>query len=94
MFADGSQADFEAVVLATGFRPALEDFIDVPGVVDTDGFPLDFRGGGACPHLYFVGFASVPSGLLREIAIEAEQVAREIAPEDGRPRRVLLGRSP
>ena len=79
VFADGSEAAFEAVVLATGFRPALDEIVDVPGALDEDGHPRDWRGGGACANLFFVGFEIVPTGHLREIALRAEAVAAEIA---------------
>jgi indole-3-pyruvate monooxygenase len=79
VFRDGSAGEFEAAVLATGFRPALEKIMAVPGVLDSDGYPLDWTGGGACPNLFFVGYENVSTGLLREIAIQAEAVAAEIA---------------
>jgi hypothetical protein len=79
-FADGGADDFDAVVLATGYRPALGELLDVPGVLDEDGYPRDWRGGGACPNLFFVGYANVSTGLLREIALEAEAVAAALAP--------------
>jgi hypothetical protein len=82
-FADGSAAELEAVVLATGFRAALEDFVALPGVLDDSGAPRDWRGGGACPNLFFVGYEIVPTGHLREIAIRAEAVAAEIAQRRG-----------
>ena len=34
VFADDSAAEFDAVVLATGFRAALDEFVAVPGVLD------------------------------------------------------------
>jgi hypothetical protein len=80
VFADGSTAEFEAAVLATGYRPALEEIVAVPGVLDDRGYPRDFKGGGACPNLFFVGYDVVATGMLREIAIQAEAVAAEIAP--------------
>jgi indole-3-pyruvate monooxygenase len=79
VFADGSEAAFDAVVLATGFRPALEEIVDVPGALDDDGHPRDWRGGGARANLFFVGYEIVPTGHLREIALRAEAVAAEIA---------------
>ena len=79
VFADDSADDFEAAVLATGYRPALEELLDVPGVLDEHGYPRDWRGGGAPPNLFFVGYANVSTGLLREIAIEAEAVAATLA---------------
>jgi indole-3-pyruvate monooxygenase len=78
-FADGSAAAFDAVVLATGYRPALADFLAVPGVLDDEGHPRDWHAGGACPNLFFVGYDQPPTGLLRQIAIEAEAVAAAIA---------------
>jgi len=70
-FGDGERAEYDAVVLATGFRCGL-DYIE--------GAPLDERGRprGDEPGLYFVGFRNVSTGLLREIAREAKRVARAI----------------
>jgi cation diffusion facilitator CzcD-associated flavoprotein CzcO len=79
-FADGSELAFDAVILATGYRSGLAEIVDVPGVLDDDGIPKDWRGGGACPGLYFVGFASVATGLLREIALAAEVAAGTFRP--------------
>jgi len=82
VFADDSVAELDAVVLATGFRAALEDFVAVPGVLDDSGAPRDWRGGGACPNLFFVGYEIVPTGHLRQIATRAEAVAAAIAGAD------------
>jgi indole-3-pyruvate monooxygenase len=79
VFADDSAAEVDAVVLATGFRAALAEFVCVPGVLDDGGSPRDWRGGGACPNLFFVGYEVVPTGHLRQIAIRAQAVAAEIA---------------
>jgi len=76
VFADGSEAAFDAVVRATGYRPALEELVEVPGVLDERGYPKGWKG----PGIYFVGYENAPTGLLRQIGIEAEAVAREIAP--------------
>jgi cation diffusion facilitator CzcD-associated flavoprotein CzcO len=78
-FADGSAADFDAAILATGYRPALAEIVDVAGVVGDDGCPRDWKGGGARPGLFFVGYKQPATGLLRQIAIEAEAVAAAIA---------------
>jgi indole-3-pyruvate monooxygenase len=78
-FADDSAAAFEAIILATGFRAALEEMVAVPGVLAEGGVPRDWRGSGAAANLFFVGYEVVPTGHLREIAIRAEAVAAEIA---------------
>ena len=77
-FADDSAGEFDAVVLATGYRPGLEEILDVPDVLDGEGFPRDWRGGGAQPNLFFVGFSQPATGLLRQMAIDARAVARAI----------------
>jgi len=79
VFADGTAGEFQAAVLATGYRPALDELVAVPGVLDDDGYPRDWRGGGACPNLFFVGYENVSTGLLLEIAIQAEAVAAALA---------------
>jgi indole-3-pyruvate monooxygenase len=78
-FADGSAADFDAAILATGYRPALAEIVDVPGVLNDDASPVDRNGGGAQPGLYFVGYLQPATGLLRQIARDAEAVATAIA---------------
>ena len=79
-FADDSAGAFDAIVLATGYRPGLEEILDVPGVLDGDGFPRDWKGGDARANLFFVGYTQPATGLLRQIAIDAERVAGAIAP--------------
>jgi indole-3-pyruvate monooxygenase len=77
-FTDDTSADFDAVVLATGYRPALGQILNVPGVLDDQGYPRDWRGGGAQPNLYFVGYTQPATGLLRQIGIDAEATAAAI----------------
>jgi cation diffusion facilitator CzcD-associated flavoprotein CzcO len=78
-FADGSALEADAAILATGYRPGLAGIVDVAGALDDDGYPRDWRGGGAHPGLYFVGYEDVSTGLLREIARQAEAVAADVA---------------
>ncbi len=79
VFADGTEARFDSVIMATGYRPGLAGLIDIPGVLRDDGSPKDWRGGGVCPGLYFVGYESPPTGLLREITRRAEAIAATAA---------------
>ena len=83
-FADDSAGEFDAVVLATGYRPGLEEMIAVSGTLDEDGYPRDWRGGGAAPNLFFIGYTQPATGLLRQIAIEAEAIARAITSSSAR----------
>jgi len=65
--------------MATGYRPGLTDIIDVPGVLDSDGYPKSWKADGSGRGLYFVGYDNVATGLLREIGRQAERVADDVA---------------
>jgi indole-3-pyruvate monooxygenase len=79
VFTDGTSLDVDAVVLATGFRPALEEFL-VPwkDVCDHEGRPLVSGRRSALPGLYFCGQFVSPAGMLREIGIEARRIAQDL----------------
>lgn len=79
VFADGSARDFDAVVLATGFKAALAELMDVPGALDQAGQPRGSPGTGAASKVFFVGYLIVATGHLREIGLEARKVAAAIA---------------
>jgi cation diffusion facilitator CzcD-associated flavoprotein CzcO len=79
-FVDGREAAFDAVILATGYRPALANILaDADRVSDKHGVPLAHGGRTALPGLYFCGFHVVATGMLREIAREAQAIARDIS---------------
>lgn len=76
VFEDGTALVVDAVVLATGYRPALEEFlVGWESVCDSDGRPLISGRPTALPGLYFCGFTLSPAGMLREIGIEAKRIA-------------------
>jgi cation diffusion facilitator CzcD-associated flavoprotein CzcO len=80
IFADGSMEEFDAVILATGYRPALDTwFAEAATVTDAQGIPRKSGYEAGVPGLYFCGFTNVPTGLLREIGIEAKRIAQAIA---------------
>ncbi len=79
VFSDESTADFDAAILATGYRAQLGDIVGVPGALGDDGYPRDWKGAGAHAGLYFVGYANVSTGLLREIGLQARAVADAVA---------------
>jgi cation diffusion facilitator CzcD-associated flavoprotein CzcO len=79
VFSDESAADFDAAILATGYRAQLGDIVGVPGALADDGYPRDWKGAGAHAGLYFVGYANVSTGLLREIGLQAQAVAAAVA---------------
>jgi cation diffusion facilitator CzcD-associated flavoprotein CzcO len=79
-FADGRSADFETIILATGYRPSLEIILpDWTERFQGTGRP---RRGEIQPGndgLYFCGFNAASTGLLRQIGIEATAIAQSIA---------------
>ena len=66
-FDDGSSSRFDAIVLATGYRPGVERFLQRPN--------NDFVNAAG---LYFCGFSVSPTGMFRDIAIEARRIAERI----------------
>ncbi len=79
-FADGRSADFDTIILATGFRPSLETLL--PDFAERfEGADRPKRGDlqPGNDGLYFCGFNTTSTGLLRQIGIEAINIARSIA---------------
>lgn len=72
-------ADYDAVILATGFRPGLAELVAIPGLLDEAGYPRAARGTGSASQVFFVGYRIVSTGHLREIALEARSVAAAIS---------------
>ena len=80
VFADGSALAVDAVVLGTGYRPALEEFLPAwREVCDDEGRPVVSGGATSLPGLFFCGQFVAPSGMLREAGIESRRVAAAIA---------------
>ena len=76
VFDDGRTEAFDAMILATGFRPDLRDLVpDVKDVLDQKGMPLAVGRSTAAPGLYFCGQVTSPTGQLREIGLEARRIA-------------------
>jgi hypothetical protein len=78
-FDDGRRESFSAVVLATGYRPALDEFLTVADDVTNDSGVPRASGREVADGLYLCGFYVSPAGMLREIGIEAKRIARSIA---------------
>jgi cation diffusion facilitator CzcD-associated flavoprotein CzcO len=83
-FVDGRSEPCDAVILATGYRPALGELF--PGVrleVHANGMPPQPAGTGPLAGVFFVGFdVRQPGGLLRTIGMQAMEVAAQVARRD------------
>ncbi|WP_327374797.1 NAD(P)/FAD-dependent oxidoreductase [Streptomyces sp. NBC_01216] len=86
VLADGTRITPDAVIAATGYHRALEPLVGHLGVLDERGRPTarGARTPEGAPGLYFTGFTSPISGMLRELAIDAEKIARRIARRSAR----------
>ncbi|MFI8961564.1 flavin-containing monooxygenase [Streptomyces sp. NPDC053493] len=81
VLADGTRLTPDAVIAATGYRRALEPLVGHLGVLDERGRPAvrGARCAREAPGLYFTGFTNPISGMFREMAIDAERIARRVA---------------
>jgi putative flavoprotein involved in K+ transport len=79
--ADGSRIQPEVVIAATGYRRGLEPLVGHLGVLDPDGRPIvnGARTHPSAPGLHFIGYATVLSGQLRQMRIDAKRIARAVA---------------
>ena len=80
VFEDGTDVEVAAVVLGTGYRPALDEFlVGWEQVCDEEGRPLVSGGATALQGLFFCGQFVSPSGMLREAGAESRRIATAIA---------------
>ncbi|WP_149825029.1 flavin-containing monooxygenase [Streptomyces tailanensis] len=85
ILADGERIGPEAVIAATGYIRALECLVGHLGVLDARGRPLvhGARTPANAPGLYFQGYTNPISGMFRELALDAEKIAKTIARRGG-----------
>ena len=77
-FADGQKEAVDAVVLATGYCPAITSFLETPfDSLDEMGRPRQ-SGVQLAKGLFYCGYYVAATGMLREIAIEAKRIAKSI----------------
>lgn len=80
VFTDGETLVLAALILATGYSPALDEFlVQWREVCDPNGIPVTSGSPTALPGLYFCGQFVSPAGMLRQIRIEAGRIATHIA---------------
>ena len=80
VFTDGQSESYAAVILATGYRPKVNTFLQAAQIThDENGTPLLSGCESSMRGLYFCGYSVAVTGMLREIAIEARRISRDIA---------------
>ncbi|HMQ47604.1 MAG TPA: NAD(P)/FAD-dependent oxidoreductase [Saprospiraceae bacterium] len=81
LFKNGEEYEFDSVILATGYRAHLEDFIPNVRTMlnDVDGLPKSSIGTAEFEGMYFIGFDNFkPGGIIGVIFKETDMVLREI----------------
>ncbi len=80
VFEGAVEEAFEAVVLATGYAHGLERFVEgAQRLLDERGRAAASGCESSLPGLFLCGFHIAPTGMLREIAKEAHQIAGELS---------------
>ena len=79
--ADGSAVEPEAVIVATGWQRGLEPLVGHLGVIGKKGRPVvdGPKQSPATPGLWFIGFTNPPSGMFRQLNIDARRIARAVS---------------
>lgn len=79
-FIDGSNSAYDNIILATGYKAKLEDFI--PGIetqLNDDKIPLSWKGKDEFENVYFCGFDNYKlGGILGTIHTDSQKIAKDI----------------
>ncbi|WP_328748227.1 NAD(P)/FAD-dependent oxidoreductase [Streptomyces sp. NBC_00285] len=80
LLADGTRIAPDAVIAATGYARSLEGLVGHLDVLDARGGPVvnGARAPKDAPGLYFTGYVTPISGTFREVAIDAEKIAKAV----------------
>lgn len=80
-FANGEEHDFDSIILATGYRAQLNDFVeDINGFLDQYQVPKQPVGEGKYKGLYFVGFDNYKlGGILGTIYNDSATITQDIS---------------
>jgi|SRR5882672_5756365 thioredoxin reductase len=76
IFCGGGVGKFDAIILATGYRPNYRSFLQADDIKNPTDYPPARQNTDST--IYFVGFKNSVNGLLRQISREAVQVAHDI----------------
>ncbi|MDT0438078.1 MULTISPECIES: flavin-containing monooxygenase [Streptomyces] len=87
--ADGTLLQPDAVIAATGYARGLENLVGHLDVLDGRGRPVAHgaRTASGAPGLHFTGFTNPISGMLRELARDAEKIAKAVVRDQRRAAR-------
>ena len=77
---DGKEVDYDAVLLCTGYRARIGDFLEnAESALDENGNPKHCIGTGDWKNIYFLGFDLFKTGgILGIINQESEQIVNHL----------------
>lgn len=82
-FTDGQELPFEAIVLATGYRPGLTALLGdklEAKIPSERGFPKSlWFNNSALKGMYFLGFSVPTTGVLHTLTLDSERIANHIS---------------
>ena len=80
VFKSGEKKEFDSVILATGYRAKIADFLkNVEGLLDKNKYPKKVIGEGEHDGLYFIGFDNYKlGGILGTIYTDSELIVEDI----------------
>ncbi len=80
LFKNGEEHPFDAIIVCTGYRAQVEDFLEQPAfLLNERGYPRHLWFDEPAWHgLYFCGFSVPLSGILRNIKMDSEKIANRI----------------
>ena len=78
-FANDTDAEFDAIILATGYRTDLRKMLpESPEALDGQGRPVNCGAPGPVKGLYFCSYKASADGQLRQTGIDAQAIAKYI----------------
>ena len=86
VFTNGRRYTFDVIILATGYRPDVRDFLtDTEGLLDDKDIPNCCIGEASYQGLYFLGFdnyfpGGILGGIYRDSALIADHIAAGLKP--------------
>ncbi|WP_338876477.1 NAD(P)/FAD-dependent oxidoreductase [Spirosoma sp. SC4-14] len=82
-FTDGRELPFDAIILATGYRPGLTSFLDstlAAQILNDRGYPKQlWFSNPPLKGLYFLGYTTPITGVIYNLTIDSDQIATHIA---------------
>jgi len=81
-FTDGRELPFDAIILATGYRPGLTSFLDstvTAQILNERGYPKQlWFNNPDLKNLYFLGYTTPITGVIYNLTIDSERIAKHI----------------